>query len=73
MLAFGAAIAKLACLVWKFFVPSTDRQLGRAEEANKTQAEVIKDDQVAKTVSDKVDNMSSASADQLQLDLNKRP
>ncbi len=53
-------------------LPSTDRKLGRAETENKSQAQVIHDQQEAATISDNIDNMSDTDADKLCDRLNSR-
>ena len=68
----GAIISAGLKFALSYFLPSKDEKLGQAEEANKIQAGVIKDEQVAKNVGDRVDNMSTADANQLQFDLNDR-
>jgi len=69
----GSVLSAVVKGLLNFFLPSKDEKLGQAEEANKIQAGIIKDETVAKNVSDRVDNMSAADAKQLQFDLNNRP
>lgn len=69
----GAVLSAVVKGLMAFFLPSKDEKLGKLEATGAAQVEVIKDEQTAKTIGDRVDTMSDTDAKQLQLDLNNRP
>lgn len=65
---FGAGVK----WVLSYFTPSKDEKLGKLEQKSADQAETIKEMNIAKNVSDRVDGMSDADATGLSDKLNKR-